>query len=104
MNKTISLLCVSAGILIAGCTTTEERAALQAERAEEREEMARMIAAGECQEEHRLGTRARPRYVCDPTGEGRDASADGARESVRRMQRQGSLCDGYNPACNPDPD
>ncbi|GGE51569.1 hypothetical protein GCM10011367_28100 [Marinicauda pacifica] len=98
----MGMLCVSAVFLVAGCMTSEERAALQAERDAEREEIARMIAAGECQEEHRLGTRTRPRYVCDPSGEGRDASADGAREAVRRIQRQGSICSGTNPACSPD--
>lgn len=102
MNKTLGLLCMSAVFMLAGCMTAEERAALQAERAAEQEEIARMIAAGECREEHRLGTRTRPRYVCDPSGEGADASAEGAREAVRRIQRQGSICSGSNPACNPE--
>jgi hypothetical protein len=98
-RTTISrVLLVAAGALaLSGCLTPEE---IEAQRQAEMQEQLRlqaMIEAGECRERTMTGMRTRTIYECDEEGRADNATA---RESVRRMQRQGGLCGGDNVACS----
>jgi phosphoserine phosphatase len=98
-NTIIRLMLVSAAALaLSGCLTPEE---IEAQRQAEMQEQLRlqaMIEAGECRERTMTGMRTRTIYECDEEGR---ADNSGARESLRRMRRQGGLCGGGNAACDP---
>lgn len=95
----VRLMLVSAAALaLSGCLTPEE---IEAQRQAEMQEQLRlqaMIEAGECRERTMTGMRTRTIYECDEEGR---ADNSGARESLRRMRRQGGLCGGDNVACDP---
>lgn len=98
-NTIVRLMLVSAAALaLSGCLTPEE---IEAQRQAEMQEQLRlqaMIEAGECRERTMTGMRTRTIYECDEEGR---ADNSGARESLRRMRRQGGLCGGDNVACDP---
>lgn len=86
-----------AALGLSGCLTPEE---IEAQRQAEMREQLRlqaMIEAGECRERTMTGMRTRTIYECDEEGRADNSTA---RESVRRMQRQGGLCGGDNVACS----
>jgi hypothetical protein len=81
-------------IALAGCITSpEEQEALREAEYAEQLRLQRMIEAGECSERPMTGQRTRTVYEC---GEENDDMIDAARESMRRISRQGSLCRGDN--------
>lgn len=98
-NNIVRLILVATGALaLSGCLTPEE---IEAQRQAEMQEQLRlqaMIEAGECRERTMTGMRTRTIYECDEEGR---ADNSGARESLRRMRRQGGLCGGDNVACDP---
>lgn len=98
-NNIVRLILVASGALaLSGCLTPEE---IEAQRQAEMQEQLRlqaMIEAGECRERTMTGMRTRTIYECDEEGR---ADNSGARESLRRMRRQGGLCGGDNVACDP---
>lgn len=91
------MLPLAGAMALSGCITSpEEQEAIRQAELEERARLQRMIEAGECSERRQTGMRTRIVYEC---GEEGTADNSTARESVRRMQRQGGLCGGGNAAC-----
>ncbi|MEA1941599.1 MAG: hypothetical protein U9P68_05075 [Pseudomonadota bacterium] len=98
-TTTLRLVLVTVGALaLSGCLTPEEIEAQRQAEMQEQLRLQRMIEAGECRERTMTGMRTRTIYECDEEGR---ADNSGARESLRRMRRQGGLCGGDNVACEP---
>jgi len=83
---------------LSGCITSpEEQEALREAEYAEQLRLQRMIEAGECSERPMTGQRTRTVYEC---GDENADMVDAARESMRRIQRQGGLArDGGNGSC-----
>jgi|GEM_PF-3448264 len=88
------LLPLAGAMALSGCITSpEEQEAIRQAELEERARLQRMIDAGECSERRQTGMRTRIVYEC---GEENADTIDATRESMRRMRRQGGLCQGDN--------
>ncbi|GLK50941.1 hypothetical protein [Maricaulis virginensis] len=91
-----SVWCAS---MLSGCITSpEEQEALRQAELEEQLHLQAMIEAGQCRERPMTGMRTRTVYEC---GEENAEMLDAARESMRRINRQGGICSS-GAACSPD--
>ena len=91
------LVPVLGAMALSGCITSpEEQEAIREAEYAEQLRLQRMIEAGECSERPMTGQRTRTVYEC---GEENADMVDAARESMRRISRQGSICGGGNAGC-----
>jgi hypothetical protein len=96
----ISRLCgiglAASTLLLTGCLTDPEL--VREQRRQEQLRIQTMMENGECSVSQRTGSRTRRHIEC---GDENDDRTDAARESMRRINRQGGICGGDNEACNP---